>query len=303
MRALVILSFLAATPAFADDTFEVKAAGAQRVTRIETVVWALTASCEAGDDTQQRQCRRVRDSRAAQLAGATLLVDADKDAFDVGAWSAQKKSVALTLKSCIRCAGVEIDGKSYVVAGTGEAKLYDNAKQLADEAAAKTFTKSAANARVQMLVKVPAKAKTVVAGKPAVTFDVLGYRVYSPCDGTVILASPKSAATEPDRKQCGAIAKGNPDAPEVDTLTSSVITVSMKPVVDEAKACFKKFAVSGKAKLKLTVLGDGSVIAYEQQGDFVNTPTGQCVDAAIVKASFPRSKKPKTSISFPLQLQ
>jgi hypothetical protein len=42
---------------------------------------------------------------------------------------------------------------------------------------------------------------------------------------------------------------------------------------------------------------------YEQQGDFVNTPTGQCIDAAMGKASFPASKKQKTVISFPITLQ
>jgi hypothetical protein len=306
MRALSLLPIMlaigVATPALADDTFEAKASGAQRLGRVENLVWAFTAPCDAGDDTQQRQCRKVRDTRVAELAGATLLVDADKDAFDVGAWNAQKKSVALTLKSCIRCAGVELDGKTYVVAGAGEPKLYDNAKQFPDEAAAKAFTKAIANARVQLIVKVPAKPKTAIGGKPAITLDVLGYRVISPCDGSVVLASPKSGPVEADRKQCAAIAAGNASAPEVDVLTSPVINDAMKPVVEAANACFAKFGVSGKAKLKLTIGSDGAVTTYDQQGDFVSTPTGQCIDGAVTKASFPRSKKAKTSVSFPIKL-
>ena len=302
MRALFLLPLLFATPAFADDTFEAKASGAQRLGRVESLVWAFTAPCDGGDDTQQRQCRKVRDTRVAELAGATLLVDADKDAFDVGAWNGQKKSVALSLKSCIRCAGVELGGKTYVVAGAGEGKLYDNAKQFPDETAAKAFTKAVANARIQLIVKVPAKPKTVVGGKPAVTLDVLGYRVISPCDGSIVLASPKSGPVEADKKQCAAIAAGNASAPEVDVLTSSVISGAMKPVVEAANACFAKFGVSGKAKLKLTIGSDGSVTTYDQQGDFVSTPTGQCIDGAVTKASFPRSKKAKTSISFPIKL-
>jgi hypothetical protein len=303
MRALVLLSVLAAAPAFADDTFEAKATGAQRLGRVENLVWAFTAPCDGGDDTQQRQCRRVRDTRAAELAGATLLVDADKDAFDVGAWSAAKKSVALTLKSCIRCSGVELDGKTYVVVGSGEAKLYDNAKQFADEAAAKAFTKAVANARVQLLVKVPAKPKTVAAGKPAVTLDILGYRVIAPCDGSVVLANPKSGPVEPDKKQCGAIAPGATGGSVVDQLTPALINDAMKPVIEAANACFAKFGVAGTAKLKLVVGSDGAVTKYDQQGDFVTTPTGQCIDTAITKAAFPRSKKSKTSISFPIKLQ
>jgi hypothetical protein len=303
MRAFVLLSVLAAAPASADDTFEAKASGAQRLGRVESLVWAFTAPCDGGDDTQQRQCRRVRDTRAAELAGATLLVDADKDAFDVGAWNAQKKSVALKLKSCIRCTGVEVDGKTYVVIGSGGTKLYDNAKQFPDETAAKAFTKSVANARVQLIVKVPARPKTAVGGKPTVTLDVVGYRVIAPCDGSVVLASPKSAAVEPDKKQCGAIAAGASGGAEVAQLTPALINDAMKPVVEAAKACFAKFAVAGKAKLKLVIASDGSVTKYDQQGDFVSTPTGQCIDGAMTKAAFPRSKKSKTSINFPIHLQ
>jgi hypothetical protein len=303
MRTLVLLSLLVAAPAFADDTFEAKASGAHRLGRVENLVWTFTAPCDGGDDTQQRQCRRVRDTRAAELAGATLLVDADKDAFDVGAWSAQKKSVALTLKSCIRCSGVEVDGKTYVVVGSGDAKLYDNAKQFPDEAAAKAFTGAVANARVQLVVKVPAKPKTQVGGKPAIALDVIAYRVIAPCDGSVVIASPKSGAAEPDRKQCGAIAPGATGGAEVDQLTPALINDAMKPVVAAANACFAKFGVAGKAKLKLVIASDGAVTKYDQQGDFVSTPTGQCLDGAVTKAAFPRSKKSKTSISYPINLQ
>src|SRR5258706_14480356 len=111
MRKLVLLIVvtLTTTTASADDTFETKAQGAQRIKRIENLVWSLTAPCEAGDDTQRRQCRRVRDVRAAEVSGSTLLVDADADAFDASVWSAAKQSVAITLASCIRCRGVDLD--------------------------------------------------------------------------------------------------------------------------------------------------------------------------------------------------
>ena len=318
MRALALLPFLlAAAPAFADDTFEAQAAGAQRLGRVESLVWAFTAPCDAGNDTQQRQCRRVRDARAAELGGATLLVEADKDAFGVGAWSPQKKSMPLSVSGCIRCAGVELEGTTYfVVAGKGgtagarlhgdkltTAALHDNAKQFADEAAAKAFAKATSNARVQLIVKVPAKPRTTVAGKPVIALDLVGYRVVSPCDGSVVIASPASGPVAPDTKQCGTIAPGNASAPEVAQLTAPVIREAMKPVVDAANACFAKFGVAGKAKLKVTIAGDGSVTTYDQQGDFVATPTGQCIDAALTKASFPRSKKAKTTLAFPLSLQ
>jgi hypothetical protein len=190
--------------AHADDSFETKAQCAQRIGSIEGLVWTFTASCDDGDDTEQRQCRKVRDARAAELAGATLLVEGDKKAFEVGAWNAQKKSVPVTLASCVRCAGVEVDGTTYAVVATNGGKLHDNGKQFPDEAAAKAFAKTVANARVQLLVKVPAKPKTQAGGKPAIALDVVGYRVIVPCDGSVVLASPASGPVDADKKQCAA---------------------------------------------------------------------------------------------------
>lgn len=310
MRAPAFLSLLVAAPAFADDSFETAAAAAQRVARIENVVWAFTAACDVGDDTQQRQCKKVRDTRAAELAGATLLVDADKDAFVVGTWSPQKKSVPLKLMSCIRCAGVEVDGKTYFVVASkagnpaptfGDGKLeagrlYDTARQFPDEVTAKAYAASLATARPQLIVKVPAKPVAVVEGKPVIALDYVGHRVFTPCSGSVVFASPPSGQVVPDEKQCVAGA-------EVAEVTPAMIADAMKPIVKAAHECFARFMVTGTAKLKISIGSDGGVIAYEQQGDFVSTPTGKCIDAAMSAAAFPRSTKPKTTFSYPIQLK
>jgi hypothetical protein len=318
MRSLILLSLFLAAPALAEDTFEGKATGAVPLNRIEGLVWAFTAPCDRGDDTQQRQCRRVRDMRAAELTATTLLVDADKDAFDVGEWSPAKKSMPLRLSSCIRCSGVEIDGKTFYVIADKDltsprfeggkfvtAAMGDAIKQFNDEEPAKAFSRSVGNARVQVLVRVPTKPLTTIDGKQVIALDLVGYRVYAPCDGAVVLASPKSGPAEADKKQCAAVAPPpeTKQQPKHDNLTPALISAGMKLVVDGANECFTKFAVAGKAKLKITIAGDGSVAKYEQQGDFVNTPTGQCIDEAMTKASFPPSKKPKTTISFPITLQ
>ena len=296
MRALALGILLVATAARADD-FD----SAQRVRRIENVVWALTAPCDQGDDTQHRQCKHVRDARAQELAGATLLVDGDADAFDIAAYDAKKKSIALTLSSCIRCAGVDLDGKSWVVTG-GSKKLYDNARAFSDEATAKAWLAAVGSPKVQLLVKVPPKA---VEGPNAktVTLDIVGYRVYSPCDGTIIAASPQSGSLAPDKKACKAVEAIAADAPKVEQLTPAMISEAMKPVVEAAQKCFEKNGVAGTAKLKITVAGDGTVARYEQQGDFANTATGTCIDKAMDQARFPTSQKPKTTISFPIKLQ
>jgi hypothetical protein len=320
MRALLVTALvLASAPAHADDTFEAKAGGAQRVHRLENVVWALTAPCDKGDDTDRRQCRIVRDARVAELQKTALLVDADADAFDAGAWSAAKKSSPLVLSGCIRCAGVDVDGKTYYLtaAGTnprfegGKLKtdaLYDNARAFGDEASAKTWSATLANAHVELVVKLGAKSKWTADGKTGFAFDVLAYRVVAPCDGSVVIAKPASGPGETDKKQCvkPAAPAETPAAPaekpKLEALTPSTIQSAMQPVVTSAQACYEHFGVTGRAKLRFTVLGDGSVAKYEQQGDFVGTPTGECIDQAVKAVAFPRTQKAKNSFSYPIPL-
>lgn len=205
MRALVILALLS-TPAFADDTFEAKAESAQRIKHLDDVVWAFTATCDAGDDTQQRQCRHLRDTRQAQLANATLVVDAEKSAFTVGAWNPKAKSIPLTLGACVDCTGFAVDGKKWIVvgnaAGNAKEKLYDNARPAADDKAAAAFGKLAASSTVQLVVKVPAKPKLVVDGKNVFALDVVAYRVAAACEGSVIAANPPAQALPPNKKLC-----------------------------------------------------------------------------------------------------
>lgn len=203
MRAAIVLLALATSPAFADDTFEAKASGAVRIAHVDDLVWPFAASCDAGDDTQQRQCRRLRDVRGAQLANATLLVDGEKDAFTVGAWNPKTRSIPLKLNGCIACGGVEVDGKKWLVGNVND-KLHDNARTAADENAAKAFAKIATGARVQLIVKLAAKPKLVVDGKNVIAIEVLGYRAFNPCDGNVIVANPPSGQVEANKKACAA---------------------------------------------------------------------------------------------------
>ena len=212
MRALVVVCVLS-VPAAADDSFEAKLAAAHRLEHVEDIVWTVTATCDKGDDVAQRQCRRVREARAAALAGQTFVVDGDPEAFDAGAWNAAKKSVAVKLAGCVRCGGVAVDGKTYYVAGAAATPrfeagklrtnyLYDTARVFPDEAAAKTWLDSIKKVRVQMIVKVPDKPRWQVAGKDGVALAIVGYRVFAACNGAIVAASPASGAAEPDRKSC-----------------------------------------------------------------------------------------------------
>jgi len=226
-------------------------------------------------------------------------------------------SVSLTLTACIRCLGVELDGKTWFVVGAGVtprfennrlkvATLHDNARTFADEVAAKSWLRGVSNVHVELVVKIPAKPRWSDAGRNGIVLDVIGYRVYTPCDGNILLSSPISGTAEPDKKQCSPVMAGTEDTPpqptDVDQLTAAVIDQAMQPVVDAAHDCYSHFAVTGKAKLKITIQADGTIGKYEQQGDFTDTNTGACIDRAVKKAKFPRSKKAKTTIMFPITL-
>ncbi|MGE0401884.1 MAG: hypothetical protein AB7T06_34595 [Kofleriaceae bacterium] len=211
MRAHLALAVLcaSATPALAEgDVYST----ATKVSRVEDVVWALTATCaDHGDDTQQRQCRQLRDARQKELAGQTILVEGDATAFTVGAYDAAKKSAPLSLSACVYCSPIAVDGKSYMVFGGAPrmvegavkpATLHDGTQTFATAAEHAAFKKKVAAARVDLLVKSPDKKPWTLAGKSGLSFDIVGYRVVVPCTGEVVIAKPASMPIAPDKKAC-----------------------------------------------------------------------------------------------------
>jgi hypothetical protein len=310
MRTLTLLiaaclGSLAPSLAHADDTFEAKATGARKLAHVDDIVWALTAPCDQGDDSQQRQCRALRDRSARELAGQTLLVDADNSALDLGAWDAARKSVSVALSSCIRCEGVTSEGKTWYITG-GAPKLeggklrgpplYDTARQFATPETAAAWLKAVQHHKIELVVKVPAKPRWSFNGKDGVGLDVIAYRVLTPCNGTVVIANPASQNAAPDKAACAA------GAAAVVALTSELIEESMQAPMSVIKACAKREKAAGKGKLELTIADDGTIAAYEQVGDFVGQPIGACIDKAMKGVTFPRSAKPRTKIGYPIVL-
>ena len=313
----IALVLAASTVARADDTFERKANAAVPVNSFEDVVWALTAPCDKGDELHQRQCRLIRDTRAKQLTGATLLVDAEPGAFVAGPWNPAKRSVPLVLEACIRCGGVQVDGRTWHLTGStahmngtklSAAALYDNARPFPDEARAKKWIAGVKAARTQMVLKVPDKRRWLVGGNDGLLFEVLAWRVVQPCTGEVVISSLPSGPAEKDRAACSAAAQPaatQPAASEpavVPMLTKEMVRAAMKPVVQGARACYAKYKAAGKARLELAIRADGSLDAYTQSGDFKGTPTGLCIDAAMLSVAFPPSQRPVTTVGYPIVL-
>ena len=191
-RWILVALSCAASVARADDTFEMRAQAAKRA-RLDEVAWVLTAGCTTGDDVEQRQCRLVRDRAWTALAGQAVLVEGDRRAFVVGAWDPQKKSLPMTLDGCLHC-----DDRLRIVAA-GAAKLHDSARAVPDEASAQELVKLVGNARVELVVKLPARRP-----KPAkqLALEVAAWRVIAPCDGSAVIANPPSSGVPPDKQAC-----------------------------------------------------------------------------------------------------
>ena len=148
--------------------------------------------------------------------------------------------------------------------------------------------------KVELVAKVAAKPRWSVGGKDGIALDVIAYRVLTPCNGTVVLANPSSQNAAPDKVAC---AQGGA---AVVALTPELVDEAMQAPTSVMKVCAKKEKAAGRAKLELTISDDGALAAYEQTGDFVGTPMGKCIDAAMKGVTFPRSAKPRTKIGYPL---
>ncbi len=316
MKALVTLLGAVVLPSVAvAESFESKATGAIKVAHTDDLVWAITATCDKGDDVQQRQCRVTRDKKAKQLTGATLLVEGDGDALQIGKFNPQKKSVSVTLFACVRCGGIDIEGKPWFVTGSGAPKLdgnrlraatlYDNARGFADQASATAWTRAMANAQFQLVIKVPdpSRRKLSVGGRDGLGVDVVAWRVINPCDGAVVISSVPSQPVEPDKLACsqGGGIVIPPDG--ADALTPAMVSEAMKPVIASARACASKYKIPGNSKLEITILADGTVEQFKQQGDFEGTPVATCIADAMKQAAFPKTKKPRTKIGFPIAFE
>ena len=311
----------AAAPARADGTFDELNATAQRLTRadLEGAAWALTNACDQGDGPLVRLCRAVRDQRAAELRAKTWLVDAEPGAFTVSAWDPDAQASLLNLTGCVACvkpiAGLYVVASKAAPTFTGDvaaaARLHQAARSFPTQAAADRWAKVAADARTQFVVRLGGDKAGLAEldGRKVLAVEVLGYRVYQPCDGAIVCASPKADPVAADQAACGTIAVDVAPTP-VDTqaglpatLTPDDLKIALKPVAAAARSCFDDYGVPGKAKLVYTVAGAGTITAYEQTGDFVDTPTGRCIDKAAKAITFPAVKKASFSFTYPINVQ
>jgi hypothetical protein len=311
-------------------TFDDVSKGATRLDRdgIGGVLWSLNASCEAGDDLEQRQCKAIKVARAKKVAGRSFIVPGDASAFVVGAWDAKKKAVPLMLSGCVACAEpISIAGKPlYVVSNkaaptfkgsvAAAATIHETTRQFkSEEEALKWRTEVVPRLKTEFVVTIAGEnAKWKRESKEGIAVAIVGFRVYDPCDGKIVCASPKSSRAAVDKVACGdAVVEGEaeekkpkevkPKEKIPEELTAAQIKAAMKPVKDAADQCFADYGVAGDAKLHVTVAADGSVLSVEVKGDFAGTPTGTCLEDAVKATTFPKTQKSKQSFKYPIVLR
>jgi hypothetical protein len=311
----------------ASDAVEVRSPEA-----FAAILWSFNADCStSSSDMERRQCEGIKAARRAQVEGNTYLVNGDAKAFQVGEYDKKKKSVELKLLACVACVtALDVDGnRHYVVGNKGKAnvsggsvagpQVHVTSKAFKTAALANKWkNKSVPRLRTQFLVKVPSKANTWKSGSVGgYQVEIVGFRVYDPCDGKVVCASPKSDKGVVDKKTCGDdvvsdIPEHDPkpkvdDTPKgpviPDRLSTDQIKQVLKPATLAAEKCFETYGVAGKAWFKITFSSDGALMGAVQTGDFKGTPTGDCIQKAVDVVTFPESKKKKTTVKYPFNLR
>ena len=175
-----------------------------------------------GDALAQRQCRVIRAARAGKVRATTFVVRANPSAFQVGAWDPAKKSLPITLHGCLACnQPVDVGGKKLYLDArpTGGAAppaagavIHQSGRVFADQAAAEAWKKDVVpRLRVELVVRLPdGDPVWHRGGRDGVGVTVLGYRVYDPCDGGIVCASPTATRPAPDPKACGKTVEAGP---------------------------------------------------------------------------------------------
>jgi hypothetical protein len=332
MRTTLVVAFavsLASAGAARAESFEQLARDAQAVPgsrALASLFWSLTEKCAGiGNDLERRQCEGVRSARAARVTRDSYLVTAG-GAVHAGAFDAKKKSMPVSVEACVVCVDPpEVGGKKVHVLGQGRhrvagaqvraAQLFESTRTFDSETAAAAWNAEVLpRLRTDFVIRLPARVDSFDGGGASgYKVEVVGYRVYDPCDGSVLFARPESGAAPVDRSVCaqaaspadpGPAAKAEPRPEKLpERLTPGQVREAMRPVHTAAQACFDAYGVAGTARFQITFSGEGAVVALEQRGEFRGTPTGECVEKAVREATFPRSQKPRTTIDYPIMIR
>jgi hypothetical protein len=290
---------------------------------LPALFWAQSASCDRfRDDMLRRQCLGIRFVRGVAASAKTFLLRAEAAALDAGAFDAARAGVPLTLRGCLACKDpIEVAGeRRYVVVrgsvavdgdGVLAAPVYRGLRRVEDDVAAARFKADVLpRLRAELIVRPTTKPETwTQGGRSGYYVELLGYRIYDPCDGSVLAASPLSVSGEVDGSTCQAEAAAThaPMSPESAEppyqLSVDDVRRVLKDVNPAVYKCYDSYGVPGRADVYIDVKGDGSVRFVEVRGELADTPTGKCVAAAVKQAKFPRFQRDSMQVHYPFLLR
>ncbi len=329
--AVAALALSGASAQAQSKSFDAAAKGAVEVQSpkaLAALFWAHQADCsKAKSDLERRQCAGIRAARLAQISSTTYLVKGDAGAFSVGEWDAKTRQLPISVHTCIACVtALDVDGASrYVVGAAGSPKVAGGAVKASRTYASKKKFKSERAAlrwknntvprlMTQFLVRVPDQPSVwAQGGAKGFKVKVVGYRVFDPCDGEVICAKPHSAKLRANQRACSGepvVESGNgTDTAAVKRkrkpwkLSTRHIKRALRGAQVAAQKCYDTYGVPGTARFRITISDKGDIVGLEQKGDFVDTPTGTCVEKAVKITKFPETRRKRTTLHWPIMVR
>ena len=328
-----LLFLLAFAPRALAGPFDDQASKAQKVldgTALAALFWAQTASCKHfTDDFYRRQCEGVKESRGQAASGQIYVMRADGPALSVGKYDKAKAAVAFTVRGCLACAEpVDVSGERRYVTTKGNTTIQGGQLRgpeierglfrASNDQTAKRFIEVVfPRLRTEVLFKVPTRVSPwTEGGARGYATELVGVRVYDPCDGTILHAKPASDKLPPDPTACtgepAAAEAPKPEKPKEEKpkepelpnrLSTADIQNAMQKARAEANGCFATYGVAGDEKVVIDIVADGTVKSAKLTGDFVDTPTGECILRAVKKTTFPKFRSPSMTVNFPFILR
>jgi hypothetical protein len=298
---------------------------------LAALFWAATVDCtKAEDDLYRRQCEGVRDARAEAGAGRLFVMDVDS-AFEAADWDATESGIPFVVRGCLACERpLDLGERRFVitkgaVSVAGGAllgpEIHKSVKVFKDKAQADRWKQIVApRVRTQILFKVPAKPDGWSHdGAKGFALELVGFRSWDPCDGVMIASNPVAENEKADKAACkGGLVTSveedkpkpppEPEKPKEPELPETLSTYHLKQAIQSqavpaVNSCFATYGVPGKADVIINISNDGTVNGVELDGDFVETPTGDCIVAAVKRVTFPKFKRKSMSFPYPFMLR
>lgn len=317
--ALTLLFCLSSNPAQADE-FDKRANSATMVPSSDALAalfWSADPGCaKLKSDLHKRQCQAVSSKRKKDVAGKTFFV---AGTAPVTIKSSPKKASSVVI---VNSSFATPEDNAWVV---GKGKVQSSGpmpytehvkvtKKFEDKDMATHWnTHVAPRLKTEFLVRIPKNSSTFKSkGKTGYQVEVVGYRVFDPCKGDIVGAKPASGVAPADNAACEgepeyvkkvAAPKG-PVGPQLaGQLSRQQIGGTLEAVRDQARLCNEAYGIDGQASLRMVIAKDGSLKEHKQEGDFVGSPTGICIDNAMKVISFPAFAGKQMRVSYPIVLR